>query len=198
MSYTAALLGVKIVKIHTQSTMDTNSTTIPEDDDVTMTSVEEKSGILKDHDDMIAADQSESGGVQFRSRNSIEEVQRISRISNYNLEEVVNCWGDSNDRKLRKQELRQAALDMQHTRRMSDNTSFTTLGIADKVGEGRLLKKQNRKTATTAVLDEQDLQVHEGMYDAKLLSDVYSVTTVAAKKAAKESAEALHDEVRKF
>lgn len=198
MSYTAALLGVKIVKIHTQSTMDTNSTTIPEDDDVTMTSVEEKSGILKDHDDMIAADQSESGCVQFRSRNSIEEVQRISRISNYNLEEVVNCWGDSNDRKLRKQELRQAALDMQHTRRMSDNTSFTTLGIADKVGEGRLLKKQNRKTATTAVLDEQDLQVHEGMYDAKLLSDVYSVTTVAAKKAAKESAEALHDEVRKF
>jgi hypothetical protein len=138
-----------------------------------------------------------SGGVQFRSTNSIAEVRRISRISNYDLEEVISYWGDSSEHKLRKKELRKAAHEMQ-CRRMSDNNSFTTLGITDKVGEGRLLKKQNRKSATTAVLDEQDLQYHEGVYDDELLADVYTITTVSAKKTAQQSAAALHQEVSKF
>ncbi|KAL3917737.1 MAG: hypothetical protein SGILL_004572 [Bacillariaceae sp.] len=138
------------------------------------------------------------GGVQFRSRASIEEVRRISRISNYNLEEVISYWGDSDDHVLRKKELKRAAQEFQFQRRMSDNQSFTTLGIADKVGEGRQMKKKNRNISRNAVLDEQDLQDHEGVYDDELISDVYTITTFGAKKSAREQAEALHNQVEEF
>mmetsp|Transcript_8245 Transcript_8245/g.13044 ORF Transcript_8245/g.13044 Transcript_8245/m.13044 type:complete len:169 (+) Transcript_8245:191-697(+) len=137
-------------------------------------------------------------GVQFRSNNSIEEVRRISRISNYRLDEVISYWGDSDEHRLRKDELKKAAQDMQFNRRMSDNMEFTSLGIADKVGTGRTIKKINRTKAWNAVMDEQDLQDHEGVQDDELLADVYTVTTVAAKRAAHESAENLHKEVSNF
>jgi hypothetical protein len=114
------------------------------------------------------------------------------------LEEVISYWGDSDEHRLRKHELKQAAKDMQMQRRMSDNLDFTTLGIADKVGEGREMKKANRTKAVNAVLDEQELQDHEGVFDDELLADVYSVTTMAAKMNAAEKAKALHDEVAKF
>jgi hypothetical protein len=136
-------------------------------------------------------------GVQFRSRDSIEEVRRISRISNYNLEEVIAYWGDSDDHVLRKKELKKAAQEFHFQRRQSDN-NFTSLGIADKVGEGRQLKKKNRNTSRNAVLDEQDLQCHEGVYDDELISDVYTITTYGAKKAAQECAKALHKQVEEF
>jgi hypothetical protein len=179
---------------------------LPEVDDVIMVSSSSlpNEGTLEEYDDApilmmtsMTDEKKTSGGVQFRSTNSLEEVRRISRISNFNLEEVICYWGDSNEHKLRKQELKKAAHDMQ-CRRMSDNNSFTSLGITDKVGEGRLLKKRNRKTATTAVLDEQDLQYYEGVYDDEILADVYTTTTVAAKKTAQENAAALHEEVSKF
>jgi hypothetical protein len=184
-----------------------DSATIQEEEaDVTMSS-SPVGGLLQDHEEipttMMAtglanANGKAGGGVQFRSRGSIEEVRRISRISNYNIEEVICYWGDTAEHQLRKQELRKAAHEMQFCRRNSDNVSFTTLGIADKVGEARVIKKKNRKTATTAVLDEQDLQDFEGVYDDELLANVYTSTTVEAKKIAQQSAKALHEEVAKF
>lgn len=136
--------------------------------------------------------------VGFRGRASIEEVRRISRISNRSLEEVIAYWGTSEDHKLRKQELRAAAHDMQVTRRMSDNMSFTTLGLADKVGEGKAIKKAHRAKSREAVLDEQDLQYHEGIVDDELIADVYTITTAGAQKDAHHKARALHEEVEKF
>ena len=136
-------------------------------------------------------------GVRFHSRSSIEEVRRISRVSNYNLEEVISYWGDSDDHVLRKRELKKAAQEFQFQRRQSDN-NFTSLGIADKVGEGRQMKKNNRNKSRNAVLDEQDLQDHEGVYDDELISDVYAITTHGAKKAARECAELLHEQVEAF
>ncbi len=138
------------------------------------------------------------GGVRFRSRESIEEIRRISRISNYNLEEVINYWGDSEEHKLRKQELKMAAEEMQNCRRMSDNMEYTTLGISDKVGEGRAMKRANRIQARNAVLDEQELQYFEGVVDDELLADVYGSTTASAKQSAAENAAKLHNEVENF
>ena len=83
-------------------------------------------------------------------------------------------------------------------RRMSDNMEFTSLGLADKVGEGKMLKKQNRYMSREAVLDEQDLQYQEGIVDDELLADVYSSVTYGPQKDAAQKAAMLHEEVKKF
>ena len=44
-------------------------------------------------------------------------------------------------------------------------------------------------------MDEQDLQYDEGVLDDELLSDVYSITSTAAKREAHIKAERLHNEM---
>jgi hypothetical protein len=134
------------------------------------------------------------GGVRFRSRSSIEEVMRISRVSNYDMEEIVSYWGERDDHVLRKSELKRAVQDMYFHRRTSDN-DFTTLGIEDTVGQGKANKKANRMLSRSAVMNEQDLQYDEGVLDDELLADVYSITSTAAKRTAQSKAERLHNEV---
>ena len=137
-------------------------------------------------------------GVQFHSRGSVEQVRRISRYSMYDPEEVVAYWGESDEHALRKQELKQAVMEWQMGRRNSDNFSFTTVGIADKVGEGKQIKKANRWKSRNAVLDEQYLQEAEGIMDDKLLADIYAVTTNSSKKKAHEEALHMAEEVQQF
>jgi hypothetical protein len=137
-------------------------------------------------------------GVQFHSRGSVEQVRRISRYSMYDPEEIVAYWGESNEHTLRKEELKTAVREWQSGRRGSDNFSFTTCGIADKVGEGRLVKKENRAKSRNAVMDEQYMQETEGIMDDKLMADIYAVTTSDAKKKAQNEALKISDEVKAF
>jgi len=137
-------------------------------------------------------------GVQFHRRESVEQVQRISRYSMYDPEEVIAYWGDTDEHRLRKEELKAAVVDWQMGRRQSDNFTFTTLGIADKVGEGRAMKKEIRYKSRNAVLDEQDLQEAEGLKDDELLADIYRFTTLKAKEKAKQEALEVAEEVQKF
>lgn len=138
------------------------------------------------------------GAVRFRSVGSIEAVRRISRVSDYDLEEITNYWGDDDECKLRKHELKQAAKDMECHRRLSDNLEFTTLGIADMTGEAKAFKRANRVKARHAVMDEQELQEREGVVDDELLADVYSDECVFARRRAAEKAKTLHEEVEHF
>ena len=131
------------------------------------------------------------GDVRFRSQSSIEEVRRISRISNYDMDEITNYWGDSDEHALRKSELKKAVKEMHYNRRESDS-DFTTLGLDDKAGHGRAVRKVNKTVSRSAVMDEQDLQNHEGILDEELLADVYSITSTAAKREAQIKAERLH------
>jgi hypothetical protein len=135
-------------------------------------------------------------GVQWPSRDSIEKVRRISTYTNYSEEEVVAYWGEDDEHHLRKQELRQAAMDCQSGRRMSDNLTFTTKGLVDKVGIGREVKKENRQKSRDAVMDEQDLQEVEGFIDDELLSDIYTFTTLKAKQKAHQEALDMAEEVK--
>merc|ERR1712032_151126 len=137
---------------------------------------------------------SEKGGVQFRSRTSIEDIMGISRGSTYNIEEKVSYWGESDDHKMRKANLKKEVQDFYIDGRTSDS-DFTTLGIDDKGGKGRTTKKANRMISLNAVMDEQDLQYREGILDDELLADVYSFTSTAAKKAAQIKATRLHNEM---
>lgn len=136
-----------------------------------------------------------NNGVQFRSRASIAEIRRISRVSNYNMEEIINCWGESDEHTNRKSELKQDVKDMYFNRRGSDN-EFTTLGIDDKVGHGKAVKKVNRMLARNAVMDEQNLQVNEGFNDDEMLADVYSLTSTPAKREAQIKAQRLHNALK--
>lgn len=137
-------------------------------------------------------------GVGFRSRESIEQVRRISRYSNYNVEEIEAYWGDGSEHKLRKQELRSAVQEWQAGRRMSDNLTFTTRGIMDKIGEGKQIKKANRERARQAVMDEQELQDQEGIIDDDLLAEIYTATTISSKTKAQNEAMAIREEVDTF
>jgi hypothetical protein len=134
-------------------------------------------------------------GIQFRSRDSIEEVKRISKFTTYDAEELESYWGDSSEFKLRKQELRTAVQEWKQGRRQSDNLTFTTIGIMDKIGEGKAIKKANRAKSRQAVMEEQDLQDQQGIINDDLLADIYSATTTTSKETAHEKAVKLREEV---
>ena len=137
-------------------------------------------------------------GVVFHSRDSIEEVKRISRYSNYDIAEVEAYWGNGKEHKLRKEELRTAVQEWKQGRRTSDNLTFTTRGIMDKIGAGKQVKKANREKSRMAVMDEQELQDQEGIIDDDLLAEIYTSTTISSKKKAQQEALAIRAEVDDF
>ena len=137
-------------------------------------------------------------GIQWHSRTSIEVTKRISRVSQYSIDEIFAVWGDDDEAILRKQELKAAARDVLYRRRMSDNMTFSTVGIRDMVGLGRQEKKEARYKAWDAVMDEQDLQASEGLeMDSELIADAYSMTTAATSGKAHLEALEMEEEVRK-
>jgi hypothetical protein len=170
------------------NTCTTTNTTSDEGD--TYGELPEESGACLISDDS----RKERDGVQFRSQSSIEAVRRISRASNYNMEERIDYWGDNDEEALRKSELQEAVKDMHYNRRVSDS-DFTSLGIDDKAGHGRAVRKVNKMISRTAVMDEQNLQRHEGTLDDDLLADIYSITSTAAKREAQIKAQRLHDKL---
>lgn len=135
------------------------------------------------------------GDVRFRSKSSMEQVRRISRISDYNMSEIQMYWENDEEKGQRRAELKQAVKDMYYDRRPSDN-EFTNLGLGDKAGHGRAVRKANKMLGVNAVLDEQNLQIHEGCMDDELLADVYSITTTAAKKEGQLRAQRLHETLK--
>jgi hypothetical protein len=135
--------------------------------------------------------------IQWHSRNSIEVIRRISRVSQYSVDEIAAVWGDDDEAILRKQELKLAAKDMQAGRRLSDNMTFSTIGIRDKVGAGREEKREARYKAWDAVMDEQDLQANEGQIDSEIIAGVYSMTTAETRERAHLEALKMEEEVRK-
>ena len=137
-------------------------------------------------------------GVQWHSRNSIEVIKRISRVSQYSIDEVCAVWGDDDEAKLRKQELKATASDVKSGRRISDNLTFSTVGMRDMVGLGRKERKEAIYDAWDTVMNEQDLQASEGLgIDSELLAGVYSMTTAETSGKAHLEALEMEEEVRK-
>jgi hypothetical protein len=136
-------------------------------------------------------------GVQFRGRNSIQEVQRISRLSHYSEEEIMAVWGDEEEFFSRKEELKEAAWEMEAKRRLSDD-NFTRLGIADKVGKGRKEKKKSRAQAIKAVMAEQDMQFEEGTMDDELIAIQYEDAASDSREKARKAALIIHEEVKRI
>jgi hypothetical protein len=136
-------------------------------------------------------------GIRFPDRQSrIEEVRRISRLSNYALEEVIAMWGDTEEHALQKMELKEAVSDIVQGRRNSDNLTFSAMGLTDKFGNRKVEKKQARMESWEAVLDEQYLQEQDGIRNDELLAGVYEGTTHDAKEKALQEALQLERDVK--
>jgi len=133
-------------------------------------------------------------GVGFRTESTLQVVRRISRASGYDFDEIMKYWGDDDEVCERKADLKKAVKDMYNERRMSDN-DFTSLGLEDKAGHGRAVRKVNKMISRNAVMDEQNLQYHEGVLDDELLADVYAITSAAAKREAQAKADRLHEQL---
>jgi hypothetical protein len=152
----------------------------------------------KEEYDVTTSSRLPKKGIQWHSRDSIEVIKKISRISQYSLDEIIAVWGDGDEEILRKKELRAAAKDVQHGRRVSDNMTFSTTGLKFLVGAAREEKQEAKYKAWDAVMDEQDLQYDEGRgRDSELIAGAYSMTTAEPSEKAHLEALKMQEEVRK-
>ena len=117
-------------------------------------------------------------GVRFRSRKSIEQVKRILRLSDYNMDEIQAMYGTDEEELERKQILQEQILEfgeyadammdeyessndeVKFDRRVSDN-SYTTIGIRDKCGLRLQEKIESREAGWDAVMWDQHDQIQE-------------------------------------
>ena len=117
-------------------------------------------------------------GVRFRSRKSIEQVKRILRLSDYNMDEIQAMYGTDEEELERKQILQEQILEfgeyadammdeyensndeVKFDRRVSDN-SYTTIGIRDKCGPRLQEKIESREAGWDAVMWDQHDQIQE-------------------------------------
>jgi len=137
--------------------------------------------------------------IQFASDEYINQVRRISCFTSYNSEELEAYWGTSQEFRLNKKELKDSVKKMHRQgRRMSDNMTNTRLGIKDKIGKGREEKQENRYYSRNAVLDEQDFQEAEGVYDDELMREVYQQNIGDASQKAYKEAKRLSDEIQRL
>ena len=161
---------------------------------------------------------SSRGGVQFRC--ALEEIRRISRLSSYQLDEIVAVWGDEEEQINRQQELKRDVTKYIQSgsgsgrRRLSDNYTFTSVGLCDHVGIRKEEKIIAREQVWDAVLNEQDnqrvAQVNTGhsndifKYNSALLAKAcqrqaktYKSQQIAYEKAKELELEILHQQRKK-
>ena len=101
---------------------------------------------------------SQEGGVKFHSNQSLVKVRKISKVCDWeNPEEKFASWHTKQEHKERMNSLRREIQEFQLNRRLSDNKTFTTVGLLDKVkGTPRhITKKTLRESAWNAVIFQQ-------------------------------------------
>lgn len=99
----------------------------------------------------------------------MEDMRKISRLSNYTINDITAVWGDKEEHRERRQALYHDVQELSLGRQSSDkNVNFTTLGIADQVGPEKVERRRRRQAALKAVLGGQL---------AKRLSSLDSATT---------------------
>ena len=137
---------------------------------------------------------------------ALESVRRISRLSSYNLGEILAVWGDDEEEIQRRDELKRDASEyIEGGRRSSDNYTFTSIGLCDHVGSRREEKEVARCQMWDAVLDEQDnqRQAQENTghspdvfkYNSALLAMVCKKVTQKSQQLAYENAKELEREI---
>jgi hypothetical protein len=156
--------------------------------------------------------------VRFPSIHSMEQVLPIPPISDYDASEVLAMWGPKEEIERRTQQLRQEARDyfrgmMQEEddhddchdekdpKAAGETTRFTSLGLTDMFGPGKVEKVEAQEAAWQAVFWEQARQWDQivngeyEQYNYDALAAVYQETTRLAQEKAQWQASVLEREV---
>jgi hypothetical protein len=154
--------------------------------------------------------------VRFPSIHSMEQVLPIPPISDYNASELLAMWGPKEEIEHRTRQLRQEARDyfrgmMQEddndhnethqTGETSSSQTFTSLGLTDMFGPGKVEKVEAQEAAWQAVFWEQARQWDQivsgeyEQYNYDALAAVYQETTRLAQEKAHWQATILEREL---
>ena len=154
--------------------------------------------------------------LRFPSKDDVlNERHNISRLSTYELDELLAVWGDSEEKYNRKQAVKEDVKQFQKMgRRLSDNMTFTSVGLLDKVGERRVEKFINRERGLETVLSTQETQrrlMEMDCYDRipgvtasfgrngedndEVLAKLYKLTVQSAQEKAYNDALDLHNDI---
>lgn len=121
------------------------------------------------------------------SFNQVVRAKRTIHISDFTAEEIRSCWYKGQEYEVMKQDLRfevkllendcfiENPSRMTHTSRGLEFFSSTMNGRA---------RRETKRHARNAVLEEQRLQREEGSYDPEFIADIYSAVTKAANQLA--------------
>ena len=87
-------------------------------------------------------------------------TRRVSDLSTYSAPEKFAVWGNKAEQLQKRMQLKQEIVEYAQGRRLSDNQTFSSIGIVDKILDGKKAKDGIRHAARQAVLDEQYFQLH--------------------------------------
>ena len=150
------------------------------------------------------------GGVRFPSKDDVmNERFDISRLSTYELEEIMAVWGNKEEQIQNRLKLKQEVREYAQGRRLSDSDNWTSMGLTDKIGIRRLEKQHYRQEGYEAVLGTQETQrlmaldgldkdesspAHPAIRN-DVISAIYSTTTQSASLKAHQEAISLQHEL---
>ena len=87
-------------------------------------------------------------------------TRRVSDLSTYSAPEKYAVWGNKAEQLQKRLQLKQEIIEYAQGRRLSDNQTFSSIGIVDKILDGKKAKDDIRHAARQVVLDEQYFQLH--------------------------------------
>lgn len=141
----------------------------------------------------------------------MEHVLPIPHISDYDASELLAVWGHKEELELRTRQLRQEAREYFHgtrddhdddeTEQTGETSTFTSLGLTDMFGPGKVEKVEAQEAAWQAVFWEQSRQWDQivngeyEQYNYEALAAVYQGTTRLAQEKAQWQASVLEREV---
>jgi hypothetical protein len=109
----------------------------------------------------------------IRLRLEKNEVFHIPHIDDFEQDVIQAVWYQQDEYAAMKVGLVSTIKKMMRGEEIPENNQSTVRGLEFRTRKGALRRQHNKLTAITAVLDEQDRQFSEGIFDEVLLSETY-------------------------
>lgn len=117
----------------------------------------------------------------------VTEIQEVPHVNDLDPEEISEIWYCKRDYEMIKSTYMQTVRMMANgsTSQLFENEDDHCFrGLEYRTREGARRRQSNKITAITAVLDEQDRQIYEGIWDPEALADTYRRTSAHCTDAA--------------
>jgi hypothetical protein len=110
-------------------------------------------------------------GKRSISFNPIILTTLIIHRYEYSEEEIAACWYCQYELRRIKSDLRTTLMLMANGSIMRDSEQLCSRGLESFTPEGRAIKKQRREEARIAVLEQQDYQFENDIFDPEVIAD---------------------------